>query len=96
VTAGRAPAFLGLEAAAQGAAVLEALDRRDGSGPRIGYLVGLRHARCHTPWLPAERPLRMTVRLSGRAAALSIYEVSLEGEDSAVLVQGTISTYITA
>lgn len=103
VTAGRAPSFLGLEAAAQGAAALEALNRRndpgeldDGSGPRIGYLVSLRNARCHTPWLPAECPFRMTIRLSGSAASLSIYEVSLAGEDGAALVQGTISTYITA
>ena len=94
VTAGRVPAFLGLEAAAQGAAVLEALSRRDDSGPRIGYLVGLRNARCHTPWLPAERPFRITVRLSGSAAPLSIYEVSVEGEGGVALVQGTISTYI--
>jgi predicted hotdog family 3-hydroxylacyl-ACP dehydratase len=94
VTAGRVPAFLGLEAAAQGAAVLEALSRRDDSGPRIGYLVGLRNARCHTLWLPAERPFRIAVRLSGSAASLSIYEVSVEGEGGIALVQGTISTYI--
>jgi len=100
VTAGRAPAFLGLEAAAQGAAALEALNRRNdpedrgGPGPRIGYLVGLRNVKCHTAWLPAERPFRVTVRLSGSAAPLSIYEVSVEGEGGAALVQGTISTYI--
>ncbi len=94
VTAGRAPAFLGLEAAAQGAAALEALNRHNDPGPRIGYLVGLRNARCHTPWLLAERPFRITVRLSGSAAPLSIYEVSVEGEGGTALVQGTISTYI--
>jgi len=103
VTAGRAPAFLGLEAAAQGAAALEALNRRNDPGnssdpsdpgPRIGYLVGLRNARCHTPRLPVERPFRVTVRLSGSAAPLSIYEVSVEGDGGTALVQGTISTYI--
>jgi len=100
VTAGHAPAFLGLEAAAQGAAALEALNRRidpddpDDPGPRIGYLVGLRNARCHTPTLPVERPFRVTVRLSGSAAPLSIYEVSVEGDGGTALVQGTISTYI--
>lgn len=94
VTAGRAPAFLGLEAAAQGAAALEAFNRGNDPGPRIGYLVGLRDARCHTPWLLAEQPFRVTVRLSGSAAPLSIYEVSVEGEGGTALVQGTISTYI--
>lgn len=93
---GRAPAFLGLEAAAQGAAALEALSRRDVSGPRIGYLVALRNARFHTPWLPAECPFRITVRLSGSAAPLSIYEVTVEDAGGAELVRGTLSTYITA
>jgi 3-hydroxyacyl-[acyl-carrier-protein] dehydratase len=99
---GHAPAFLGLEAAAQGAAVLEALSQRDisgpsgPSGPRIGYLVGLRSARFHTPWLPAELAFRITVRLSGSAPPLSIYEVTVEGGDGAELVRGTLSTYITA
>jgi 3-hydroxyacyl-[acyl-carrier-protein] dehydratase len=96
---GHAPAFLGLEAAAQGAAVLEALSRRDisgPSGPRIGYLVGLRNARFQVPGLPAELPFRITVRLSGSAPPLSIYEVTVEGEGGAELVRGTLSTYITA
>lgn len=91
---GRAPAFLGLEAAAQGAAVLEALSRRDASGPRIGYLVGLRNTRFQVPWLPAEHPFRIAVRLSGSAASLSIYEVTVEDGGGAELVRGTISTYI--
>jgi 3-hydroxymyristoyl/3-hydroxydecanoyl-(acyl carrier protein) dehydratase len=94
VEAGRAPAFLGLEAAAQGAAVLEALSRRDASGPRIGYLVGLRNARFQSPWLPAEQPFRIAVRLSGSAASLSIYEVAVDDGAGAELARGTISTYI--
>jgi len=94
VEAGRAPAFLGLEAAAQGAAVLEALSRRDTSGPRIGYLVGLRNARFHVSWLPAEHPFRIAVRLSGSAASLSIYEVTVDDGAGTVLAQGTISTYM--
>jgi 3-hydroxymyristoyl/3-hydroxydecanoyl-(acyl carrier protein) dehydratase len=89
VREGRAPSFLGLEAAAQGAAVLEALSRQDASGPRIGYLVGLRNARLHTPWLPAEQPFRVTVRLTGSAAPLSMYEVAVEE-----IVHGSISTYL--
>jgi 3-hydroxyacyl-[acyl-carrier-protein] dehydratase len=94
VTDRRAPAFLALEAAAQGAAVLEALGRRDAPGPRIGYLVGLRNARFSVPWLPAERPFRITVRLSGSAPPLSIYEVTGEGGEGVELARGTLSTFI--
>jgi 3-hydroxyacyl-[acyl-carrier-protein] dehydratase len=91
---GRAPAFLGLEAAAQGAAVLEALSRRDTKGPRIGYLVALRNARCRVPWLPAGSPFRIALRLTGSAAALSIYDAAVEDEHGDALVAGTISTYV--
>jgi len=91
---GRAPAFLGLEAAAQCAAILEALNRSEASGPRIGYLVALRNARFQAPWLPAERPFRIVVRAAGGAAALSIYDVTVEGDGNVELMRGTISTYI--
>jgi len=96
VEAGRAPAYLSLEAAAQGAAALEALSRRDASGPRIGYLVGLRNARFQVPWLPAEQPFRIAVRLSGSAGSLSIYEVTVDDGAGAEIARGTISTYIAA
>ena len=93
---GRVPAFVGLEAAAQGAAVLEALERREAPGPRIGYLVGLRGVRLAVAALPVERPFRFTVRLTGRAAPLSIYEVTVEGAGGAELLRGAISTFILA
>jgi len=92
--AGRVPAFVGLEAAAQGAAVLEALERRDGSGPRIGYLVGLRGVRLSVAALPVERPFRFTVRLTGSAPPLSIYDVTVEGAGGAGLLRGAISTFL--
>jgi predicted hotdog family 3-hydroxylacyl-ACP dehydratase len=88
---GRAPAFLAIEAAAQGAAVLEALARKDDPAPRIGYLVGIREARFAAPPLPAGRPFQVSARLAGSAPPLSIYEIAA-GEAMA----GTISTYITA
>lgn len=88
VEAGRAPAFVGLEAGAQAAALLEALDRSSGE-PRIGYVVAIRNARFRTPWLPAGRPLPVAVKPAGSAPPLSIYEVSV-GE----VVTGLISTYI--
>ncbi len=92
---GLAPAFVGLEAAAQTAAVLEALERRDAPGPRLGYLVGIRDARFTSPHLPVAHPLRATVRLTGSAPPLSIYDATVELDGSRV-VTGTISTYIAA
>lgn len=89
VEAGRAPAFVGLEAGAQAAALLEALDRSFGE-PRIGYVVVIRNARFRASWLPAGRPLPVTVKPAGSAPPLSIYEVSV-GE----VVTGLVSTYIT-
>jgi 3-hydroxymyristoyl/3-hydroxydecanoyl-(acyl carrier protein) dehydratase len=91
VVAGRAPAFVGLEAGAQTAAALEALGRSEGeAGPRIGYVVAIRNARFRTPWLPAGVPLAVTVKPAGSAPPLSIYEVNL-GDG---LVTGMVSTYI--
>lgn len=89
VVDGLAPALLGIEAAAQAAAILEALQRTDGLGPRIGYLVGIREARL-TGAFPAGRPFRVAARLQGGAFPLSIYEIAVEG-----IVTGTISTYAT-
>ena len=98
VVEGQAPAFLGLEAAAQGAAVLEALGRREGSaaaGPRIGYLVAIRGARLAVGTLPADRPFRIVLRLTGSAPPLSIYEVAvIGGSGETELLRGSISTYL--
>ena len=93
VVDGQAPAFLGLEAAAQGAAVLEALERREG-GPRIGYLVAIRGARLAVGTLPADRPFRIVLRLTGSAPPLSIYEVAVPGDGATDLLRGSISTYL--
>lgn len=90
VRKGRAPAFIGLEAGAQTAAVLEALGREGGEGPRIGYVVAIRNARFATPWLPAGTPLEVTVKAAGSAPPLSIYEVNLGGG----VVTGLVSTFI--
>ncbi|MFL6261303.1 MAG: hypothetical protein ACJ76Y_16515 [Thermoanaerobaculia bacterium] len=87
---GRAPAFLAVEAAAQAAAVLETLARKEDPAPRIGYLVGIREARFTAVPLPVGRPFQVSARLTGNAPPLSIYEIAA-GE----AVAGTISTYIT-
>lgn len=98
VVDGQAPAFVGLEAAAQGAAVLEALGRREESataGPRIGYLVAIRGARLAVRTLPADRPFRIVLRLTGSAPPLSIYEVAvIGGSGETELLRGSISTYL--
>jgi len=94
VEGGRAPAFVGLEAGAQTAAALEALDRRERveAGPRIGYVVGIRNARFADPWLPAGQALPITVKPAGSAPPLTIYEVRLGGEPE--LLFGLVSTYL--
>jgi len=88
--AGRAPALLGIEAAAQAAAVLEALARWvEDPGPRIGYLVGVREARFAVPSLPTGQPFRVSARLRGSAPPLSIYEIAVDEA-----VTGTVSTFL--
>ncbi|HYO13448.1 MAG TPA: hypothetical protein VE685_09670 [Thermoanaerobaculia bacterium] len=92
--AGRVPSFAGLEAAAQAAALLEALGRSgEAEAPRIGYLVGIRDARLHAAFLPVDRPLRAEARLHGSVPPLSMYRVSVQGA-SGEIVAGMISTYI--
>ncbi len=96
VEAGRLPAFVGIEAAAQAAAALEALNRRrEAPGPRIGYLVGVRDVRFAVSSLPAGRPLRIAVRFQGGAFPLSIYEIAV-GHPGHELVTGSISTFVAA
>lgn len=95
VTGGRFPAFLTLEAAAQAAAALEALGRREAPGPRIGYLVGIRDARFTVPSLPAGRRLRVAVRPQGGAFPLSVYAVTI-GQAGHEVAAGTLSTFVLA
>jgi 3-hydroxymyristoyl/3-hydroxydecanoyl-(acyl carrier protein) dehydratase len=90
----RLPAVFAIEAAAQAAAVLEALSRREeASGPRIGYLVGVRAARFGVLDLAPGQRLRVTARRTGSAAALSIYEIGV-GPPGREIVTGSISTFL--
>jgi 3-hydroxyacyl-[acyl-carrier-protein] dehydratase len=98
VEAGRSPACLGVEAAAQAAAVLESIVRQEGRreadpAPRIGYLVGIREARFAVATLPTDRPFRVSARLQGSAPPLSIYEIAV-GEPGREALTGTISTFL--
>lgn len=91
---GQAPGWLALEAAAQAAAALEALARREQDpGPRLGYLVGVRDARIEASHVPAEVPFQVTLRVQGGAPPLAIYQAVAE-RDGAPVLAGTISTYI--
>ena len=92
--AGHAPSYLGLEIAAQTAALVEALSRKGkDAAPRVGYLVAIRQARCYVRSLPIGEPLDVVVLLAGSAPPLSIYEIRIEREGR-LLVDGTISTWI--
>ncbi len=93
---GAASPCLGLELAAQTAAVLEALRRSDRGGePRIGYLASIRDARFRVPEVPAGRPLRATVRSRGGVPPLAMYEVVVALEDDgSELVFATLSTFL--
>lgn len=92
---GRAPSWLALEAAAQAAAALEALARRDDAGPRLGYLVGVREARLRAADLPAGAPFSVLVRGQGSAGPLAVYEATAE-RDGAPILTATLSTYLPA
>lgn len=103
-----ASTFLGLELAAQTAAVFEAL-RRDPAvdekpadekpadeKPRIGYLASIRTARFEVSDLPVGQALRATIRALGRVPPLAMYEVmvQLDSNDTPLLM-ATLSTYLT-
>ena len=95
--AGRAPALLCLEAAAQTAAAWEALRRSrepGGANARIGYVVAIRDAVLFTSSIAADESFSATVRLEAAALPLTHYaaEVALDGE---VVARGKIATVLT-
>ena len=90
-----APAVVGVEMAAQAAALHQALcipEEGDGARLRPGYLVGVRDLRMRVARLPPGEELEITLRRRGSAPPLAIYaaQVALSGT---VLVEGTISIY---
>ena len=93
---GRVPSFVALELAAQAAAVLEALRRREPAGaaasPRTGYLVSLRGVVMERPEIPVGAPLSVSLKSSGQAGGLGLYEavVACEG---LVCVRGVVGTF---
>jgi predicted hotdog family 3-hydroxylacyl-ACP dehydratase len=87
----RVPSWLALEAAAQAAAALEALEREDEAGPRQGYLVGVRQARLRVTELAARAPFRILVRATGSAPPLAVYEAGAD-RDGILFLTATLST----
>lgn len=90
------PAVVGLEAAAQAAAVWETLQRLRTQGaaePRVGYLVALRDVVFYADRIPADQELIITVRLEAAAPPLCHYqvEVCLGGK---TLLRGIIATFL--
>ncbi|MEM7479779.1 MAG: hypothetical protein AAF481_01285 [Acidobacteriota bacterium] len=95
VANGRAPSFLGLELAAQGAVVLTAGigdgDAGDDSAPAIGYLVRMRGAALSPEGVPAGAPLIAKIERTGGAGRLGIFSVRVTDGDRTV-AEGSLST----
>lgn len=93
---GRAPAMLAVELAAQGAALLEALERGDREGdaaPRRGYLISLQRLELGSPTLPAGEPLDASVVYDGGAGPLARYRIRVRGAGGELYAAGVIGTY---
>lgn len=96
-TDGVVPALAAIEAAAQTAALWEALRRVTGpesARPRVGYLVGLREVRLHAARIPAGTPFVVSVRLEAATPPLAHYAMQVELEGKSIL-DGTLATYLT-
>lgn len=92
---GEAPAFAALEAAAQTAAAWEALKRaKEGgeTGPRVGYLVGVRDVALFAARVAADEPLLVSIRLDAWAPPLSHYRVEVS-IDAMPILRGTIAVW---
>jgi predicted hotdog family 3-hydroxylacyl-ACP dehydratase len=91
-----APAFVGIELAAQAAAVLEALERARAGGAqaeRIGYLVSVREAEIAVGELPFDQELVATVRQVADVPPLRLYEAKIECA-GVVCLRALLGTYL--
>ena len=94
VRAGSASAIVAIEAAAQSAAVWEALRSGPQTGAaRMGFLVSARDVVLHAETIPAETPLLASARLVAHAGPLAHYQVEVS-QDSHPLLRGTIGAYL--
>jgi predicted hotdog family 3-hydroxylacyl-ACP dehydratase len=98
VADGTAPALAAVEAAAQTAAVWEALRRARGAGgggPRVGYLVALRDVVFFAQRIRAGEPALARVRLEAAAVPLTHYRFDVSSNGAAI-AGGSIATYLAA
>ena len=96
VVGGSAPAFAAVEAAAQTAALWEAVRRARESGeaePRVGYLVALRDLAFFAARIPADASLVASARLDGVALPLTHYAIEV-GHAGVPVLRGKIATYL--
>lgn len=97
VMQGSAPALAAIEAAAQTAAVGEAIRRRregQAGTPRLGYLVGLRDVSIFAQRIPAEATFQATVRLEAATLPLAHYAMQVTLGSETILC-GTFATFLT-
>lgn len=97
VSSSSCPTWVGVELAAQAAALLEAHTHQAtlvGTRP-TGYLVRMRDVRCSRPAFPAGTVLRIRVERLSAALPLFVYRISVAAGD-VELLRGQISTYLAA
>jgi predicted hotdog family 3-hydroxylacyl-ACP dehydratase len=97
VHAGAAPAIAVVEAAAQCAALWEALGRVHAGGTadaRVGYLVSLRDVRLHEARVPAETGFRVQIELGEAALPMTWYRMRV-ALGARAIATGAIATYLT-
>jgi predicted hotdog family 3-hydroxylacyl-ACP dehydratase len=91
---GAAPAIVAIEAAAQAAAVYEALRSGPGDGSaRMGFLVSARDVALHALTVDAGAPLLASARVVAHAGPLAHYQVEVS-QESHPLLRGTIGAYL--
>jgi predicted hotdog family 3-hydroxylacyl-ACP dehydratase len=96
VSGGSAPALAALEAAAQAAAVWEAVQRwrqASAAAPRMGYLVALREVTFFAERIPAEEPFLASARLEASAPPLMHYAVEV-ALDAQPILRGTVANVL--
>ncbi len=96
VSGGSAPALAALEAAAQAAAVWEAVRRwraASAASPRMGYLVAMRDVAFFAARIPAESAFLASARLDAAQPPLMRYAVEVE-HDARPVLRGTIGTVL--
>jgi predicted hotdog family 3-hydroxylacyl-ACP dehydratase len=91
--AGRVPAVVVLELAAQAAAVQQGLAAPAGGAARPGYLVGIRAASLHADDVAVNTRLVATVRRTGQAGPLATYDVTVNGAEGEEILRATLSTH---